>query len=115
VTIAPPLVADVTASTIQVLVASASRSLQEWTRFFAFSDESSTEYALGESASIATAPLDARTEARQRLAMLRERAAHRVRLLPSYEETAEEIAERSSEHEDLYEMQRRTKVWGSED
>ena len=47
--------------------------------------------------------------------MLRERAARRVRLLPSYEETAAEIAERSSEHEGLFEMQRRTKVWGNED
>jgi hypothetical protein len=116
VTVAPPVVTDATARTIRVFVAPASLSVQAWTTIFlVFSDESSTEYALGESASIGTAPLNARTEARRRLAILRERAGRRVRLLPSYEETADEIAERSSEHEGLFEMQWRTRAWSTED
>jgi hypothetical protein len=115
VTVAPPVVTDATARTIRVFVAPTSPSVRAWTIFLIFSDESSTEYALGESASIETAPLDARTEARRRLAVLRERAGRRVRLLPSYEETADEIAERSSEHEGLFEMQWRTRAWSTED
>ncbi len=47
--------------------------------------------------------------------MLRERAARRVRLLPFYEETAAEIAERSIEHQALFQMQTRTRIWGGED
>jgi hypothetical protein len=113
VTVAPTVPTDATARRIGVFVPAAFPNTQGWVRFF-ISYESSTEYTMGESASIATAPLDARTEARQRLAILREHATHRVRLLPSYEETAEEIAERSSEHEGLIEMQRRTKAWSAE-
>lgn len=109
-TVAP---ADVTARRIGVFVPAAFPEIQGRVRFFV-SYESSSEYTIGESASIATDPLDVRTEARQRLAILRERGANRVRLLPSYEETAEEIAERSRDHEGLFEMQRRTKAWSAE-
>jgi hypothetical protein len=113
VTVAPAVPTDVTARRIWVFVPAAFPNIQGWVRFFA-SYESSSEYTIGELASIATAPLDVRTEARQRLAILRERGTRRVRLLPSYEETAEEIAERSSEHEGLFEMQRQTKAWSAE-
>jgi hypothetical protein len=113
VTVTPIVPTDVSARRIGVFVPAAFPNIQGWVRFFV-SYESSTEYTIGESASIATAPLDVSTEARQRLVVLRERATHRVRLLPSYEETAEEIAERTSEHEGLFEMQRRTKAWSAE-
>ena len=109
-----PTTSHVTARTIHVYYDSA-RLLEDLIDISLLSIESSTEYAIGESASIATAPLDARTEARQRLAMLRELATHRIRLLPSNEETAEEVAERSSEHEGLFELQRRTQAWSSKD
>jgi hypothetical protein len=46
--------------------------------------------------------------------MLRERAARRVQLLPAYEETADEIAERSAEHQTLFELQWRSNAWSSD-
>lgn len=114
-TSAPPALTDASAKSIRVFVPAASPSLHEWARFFVFSDESSTEYAIRESASIAIPAPGMRSEARQRLATLRERSARRVRLLPFYEETATEIAERSIEHQALFQMQTRTRIWGGED
>ncbi len=112
---APPVLSDATARNIRVLVPGAPLSLQSRAIFFAFSHESSAEYFIREWAFITAPPLDVRTEARQRLAVLRERAARRVRLLPAYEETADEIAERSADHQALFEMQWRSKAWSSED
>jgi len=113
VTIAPTVPTDVTAKRIGVFVPAAFPNIQGRVRFFV-SYESSSEYTIGESASMATAPLDVRAEARHRLTILRERATRRVRLLPAYKETADEIAERSAENQALFEMQWRSKAWSSE-
>lgn len=114
-TLGSPVLNDVTARRVRVFVPVPSPRRRDRISFFVFSGESSTEYSIRESASIAVPAQEARSEARQRLVMLRERAARRVRLLPFYEETAGEIAERSIDHQALFEMQTRTKAWASED
>jgi hypothetical protein len=52
---------------------------------------------------------------RDRLAALREAAALRMRTMPTYEDTAEEIADRMAEAEALDQLQARSTAWEAED